>query len=263
MTKPRPASSLLFRPIAILAALLCFAFVELARAETLTVFAAASLKEALDQAARQHEAVSGDKIVVSYAASSALARQIERGAPADVFISADLEWMDYLAERKLIDPATRIKLLGNRLVLIAASSNRLQVDLEPGVSLAAALGQERLAMADPDSVPAGRYGKAALQALGAWSSVSGRLARAENVRAALAQVARGEAMLGIVYRTDALADQKVRIVAEFSSRLHPPIVYPAALTVAGRRPGAARLLAYLRSAAAGAIWKKHGFIVEQ
>jgi molybdate transport system substrate-binding protein len=258
MTSPKSASLLAKRLIAV-AALLLLALAQTARAETLTVFAAASLKEALDQAARQYATASGDRINVSYAASSALARQIERGAPADVFISADLEWMDYLAARKLVDPATRIALLGNRLVLIAAASSKLSVTLEPGVPLARLLGQERLAMADPDSVPAGKYGKAALEALGAWPSVSGRLVRAENVRAALAQVARGEALLGIVYRTDALAEPGVRIVAEFRAGLHAPIVYPAALTLSSKRAAAARLLAFLRTPATREIWTKHGF----
>jgi len=229
------------------------------RAETLTVFAAASLKEALDETARQYETASGDRVVISYAASSALARQIENGAPADLFISADLDWMNYLAERKLINPATRINLLANRLVMIAPADSRIVVELKPGFPLAGLLGTDRLAMADPDSVPAGKYGKAALEALGVWSSVSGRVARAENVRVCLLFVSRGEAPLGIVYRTDALAERRVKIVAEFASNLHPPIVYPAAVTAVAKGPSAAKLLQFLASPAMRGIWEKYGF----
>jgi molybdate transport system substrate-binding protein len=257
MTKPKPALALLKF---LMAAVTLVAFAQPACAEALIVFAAASLKEALDQATKLHEAASGDRVSVSYAASSALARQIERGAPADLFISADLEWMDFLAERKLIDPGSQIRLLGNRLVLVAAASSQINMELKPGVPIARMLGPERLAMADPDSVPAGRYGKAALEALGAWSSVSGKLVRAENVRAALAQVVRREALLGIVYRTDALAEPRVRIVAEFPAGLHSPVVYPAALVLSGKRQAAARLLAFLRSAPARTVWERHGFI---
>lgn len=258
MTESKPALILL-RRLTASALLLAVCFVQPAMAETLTVFAAASLKEALDKVARQFESESGDKVIVSYAASSALARQIERGAPADLFIPADLEWMAYAAARKLVDPATQVRLLGNRIVLIAAQSSNFSVDLKPGVQLSALLGTERLAMADPDTVPAGRYGKAALEALGVWSSVSGKLVRAENVRAALAQVARREALLGVVYRTDALSEPAVRVVAEFAAATHPAIVYPAALTTSGKRQAAARLLVFLRSPAARAVWVRHGF----
>jgi molybdate transport system substrate-binding protein len=179
----------------------------LARAETITVFAAASLGEALDAAARPFEAATGDKVAVSYAASSALARQVEAGAPASLFISADVDWIDYVEKRGLAVPGTRRDLHGNDLVLIAPAGSATSVKIAPGFDLAAALGDGRLALANPDSVPAGKYAKAALTALGAWQRVEGRIAPAENVRAALALVSRGEAPLGIVYRTDALAER--------------------------------------------------------
>jgi molybdate transport system substrate-binding protein len=228
-----------------------------ASAQHLTVFAAASLKGALDAVVRSYDP--SGKVVVSYAASSALAKQIENGAPADVFISADLDWMDYLQTRKLIDPGTRFNLLRNRLVLIAPAGSGVALEIRPGFALARALGDGRLAIADPDAVPAGIYGKAALQSLGVWAAVAGKLAPAANVRAALALVARAEAPLGIVYRTDAIADSNVRIVAEFPESSHPPIIYPAAAVAGGKIARARRFLAYLRSSAAQAIFARYGF----
>ena len=225
----------------------------------LTVFAAASLKEALDEQARQFEARTGDRVVVSYAASNALARQIEAGAPADLFISADLDWMDFLDQRKLLAPGTRVTLLGNTLVLIAPTTSNVTLKIGAGFGLASALGGGRLAMANPDSVPAGRYGRSALEALGVWSSVETRIARTENVRAALALVARGEAPLGIVYRTDALAEKGVRVVDTFPASTHPPILYPAAVVATGQAPAARSLLDYLHSPAVASIWEKYGF----
>ncbi len=224
-----------------------------------TVFAAASLQEALDELARHFEKSHGKKVVVSYAGSSMLARQIERGAPADLFISADPDWMDWLAARRRIRVETRSNLLTGRLVLIAPAGSAVKLDIAPGVPLAQALGSGRLAMADTDYVPAGKYGRAALEALGVWHSVAARVVRAENVRAALAFVARGEAPLGIVYHTDALAEPKVRIVAEFPQRLHPPIVYSAALVAGRNSPAAAELLRYLLSPEAREVWRRHGF----
>lgn len=224
----------------------------------ITVFAAASLKESLDAAAADYSQQSGDKVVVSYAASSALARQIENGAPADIFISADLAWMDYLAQRKLIAPASRKNLLKNELVLIAPVSSTTTLKIAPNFALAAQLGSDKLAMANPDSVPAGKYGKAALQALGVWSSVEQQVARAANVRAALVLVARAEAPFGIVYRTDALAEPKVRIVDVFPASSHPPVIYPLALTV-NAAPAAQKFADYLESADVAPIWKKFGF----
>lgn len=236
----------------------------LALAADITVFAAASLKEALDAVAADYQRASGDKVVVSYAASSALARQIENGAPADVFISADREWMDYLQQRRLIDPGSRRNLLGNRLVLIGPAAGGETLTIAPGFPLATKLGANRLAIANPDAVPAGKYGKAALQQLGVWSAVEPKLARAVNVRAALLLVARGEAPYGIVYRTDALAEPKVRIVGTFPDDSHAPIVYPAALVTDGARPpapAARRFAGYLQGAAALPVWKKYGFAV--
>jgi molybdate transport system substrate-binding protein len=187
-----------------------------------------------------------------------LAKQIEAGAPAGVFVSADPEWMDYLAQRGLIEAGSRRDLLGNRLVLIAPADSRVMLRLTPGAPLAAALGGGRLATGDPDAVPAGRYAREALIALGLWNKVSSRLVRAENVRAALEYVARGEAPLGIVYRTDALADKRVRIVDTFAADSHEPIIYPLALTVhAGA--AAARFATFLESPAARQIFARYGF----
>jgi len=237
----------------------------LASAADITVFAAASMKESLDEVAANYQRTSGDKVVVSYAASSALARQIENGAPADLFISADLEWMDYLQERKLIDVASRRTLLGNRLVLVGPASGNETLDIAPNFPLAEKLGDAKLAMANPDAVPAGKYGKAALEKLGVWSAVEPKVARAANVRAALLLVARGEAPYGIVYRTDALAEPKVRVVGTFPEGSHAPVVYPAALVATSAKPqpdaAARRFADYLHSAAAVPVWKKYGFAV--
>ena len=228
-------------------------------AETLTVFAAASLKNALDEIVKAHETRSGDKVTVSYAASSALGKQIEQGAPADIFISADLDWMDYLEKHNLIKPASRFNLLRNRLALVASSDSKANVKIAPGFPLAATLGRERLAMADPQSVPAGRYGKAALEKLGVWKDIQSRIAAAADVRAALRLVARGEAPFGIVYTTDAAVEPKVRIVDLFPESTHPPIVYPAALTAQSKSAPAEGFLRALRGPAARALFEKYGF----
>jgi molybdate transport system substrate-binding protein len=228
-----------------------------AQPRDLTVFAAASLKNALDEAAAKWTAGTAKKVRLSYAASSALARQIEAGAPADVFMSADLDWMDYLAGRNLLRPATRADLFGNRLVLIANRNLADSFRIAPGALLP--LGDSRLALANVEAVPAGKYAKAALQKLGLWESVAGRLAQAENVRAALLMVARGEARLGIVYRTDAAADDKVRILDAFPDGSHPPIVYPIAVTATSTNPDAEAFVLFLRSPAARAIFEKQGF----
>ncbi|HKU86391.1 MAG TPA: molybdate ABC transporter substrate-binding protein [Casimicrobiaceae bacterium] len=230
-----------------------------ALAADVLVFGAASLKEALDEQAKRFAESTGDKVTVSYAASSALARQIANGAPADLFISADLDWMDYLDERKLLRPNTRIELLRNALVLIAPAASGTKLAIRPGFPLAEALGRERLAMADPDIVPAGKYGRRALERLGVWSSVEQRVARAENVRAVLALVSRGEAPFGIVYATDARADKGARIVDTFPADSHPAIVYPAAIVAASASPAAKPLLDYLQSAAARPVWERYGF----
>jgi molybdate transport system substrate-binding protein len=225
------------------------------------VFAAASLKNALDAVNAQWQKDTGKKAVVSYAASSALARQIEQGAPAQMFISADLDWMDYLARKNLIKPETRSNLLGNRLVLIAPKGKGQPFKIGPGFDLARLLGEGRLAMANVEAVPAGKYGKAALEALGVWASVSDRIAQAENVRAALLLVARGEAPAGIVYQTDAAADPGVMILATFPEDSHPPIIYPIALTASATHPDAAGFLAYVRSAKARPLLEAQGFAV--
>jgi len=230
----------------------------MAAADTITVFAAASLKDALDENARAYEAKAGDRIVVSYAASPALAKQIVAGAPADLFISAELDWMDYLEQRRLIRTDTRQNLLRNRLVLIAPANSKVSVNIAPGFPLAGLLGDGRLAMANPDAVPAGKYGKASLEALGVWKDVQSKVAAAENVRAALVLVSRGEAPLGIVYRTDAAADPKVRVVGLFPENTHPPIIYPIAVTSAGK-PAAGAFLKWLSGPQARAIFEKHGF----
>lgn len=233
-------------------------FAPLTAAAQLTVFAAASLKEALDANSRGFERATGHRVALSYAASNALARQIENGAPAHLFVSADRDWMDYLDRRGLLVPGSRRDLLGNRLVLVAPAGSVAALAIRPGLDLASALGGGRLAMANPDSVPAGKYGRAALETLGAWAAVEKRLARTENVRAALALVSRGEAPLGIVYRTDALADPRVRIVDTFPESSHPSIVYPAA-QVRGADAAAGALLDYLAGPLARPIWEKHGF----
>ncbi len=227
-----------------------------AHAESLTVFAAASLKNALDEAV---SAWKGGPVVVAYGASSTLARQVENGAPAQVFISADLDWMDYLERKGLVRKDSRRNLTGNALALITMPERTQAVAIRPGFALAALLGNGRLAIADPQSVPAGKYAKAALEKLGVWASVAGRIAPAENVRAALALVARGEAPYGIVYASDANAEPRVRVAAIFEAGLHAPIVYPAALVAPARDPRAAGFLAYLATPAVGAIFRKHGF----
>jgi molybdate transport system substrate-binding protein len=233
-------------------------FAGVAAADTVTVFAAASLKDALDENVKTYQARASDRIVVSYAASSALAKQIEAGAPADLFISADLDWMDYLQQRRLIKTDTRRNLLTNRLVLIAPADSKVSVSIAPRFPLVGLLGKGRLAMANPDTVPAGKYGKAALEALGVWNDVRAKIASAENVRAALVLVSRGEAPLGIVYRTDAVADPRVKVVGTFPGNTHPPIVYPAALTISGEGSAEA-FLKWLIQAEARAIFEKHGF----
>jgi molybdate transport system substrate-binding protein len=228
-------------------------------ADTFTIFAAASLKNALDDVVKAHEAKNGDTVRVSYAASSALARQIENGAPADIFVSADLVWMDYLQKKDLIRTASRVDLLRNRIVLVAPAGNAISLKIAPGFALASALGKERLVMADPASVPAGRYGKAALEQLGVWKTVESKVAAAPDVRAALLLVARGEAPLGIVYGTDAAVESRVRIVDVFPETSHPPIVYPAALTAGSKSAAAAAFLGALGKGAARATFEKYGF----
>jgi molybdate transport system substrate-binding protein len=222
------------------------------------VFAAASLKDALDAINAAWSKESGKSAVISYAGSSVLAKQIEESAPADVFISADLNWMDYLAKRNLIKPDTRFNLLGNTLVLIAPKDSSLEAKIVPDFPLAALIGDGKLAMANTESVPAGKYGKAALTKLGIWDSVKDKIAQAENVRAALLLVSRGEAPLGIVYATDARIDIGVKVIGTFPDGSHPPIAYPVAAT-ADAKPEAARYLAFLRTSSAKGIFEAYGF----
>ncbi|MGH6993866.1 MAG: molybdate ABC transporter substrate-binding protein, partial [Caulobacteraceae bacterium] len=227
------------------------------------VFAAASLKDALDAADAAWTRQSGVPVRASYGASSTIARQIEEGAPADLYVSADVQWMDWAQKRGLILVRTRRDLLSNRLALIAPRASRVSLAIGKGMPIARALasvpgGDGRLAVAGPE-VPAGIYAKAALSALGVWPSVEGRLAPAENVRAALAYVALGEAPLGIVYRTDALSEPKVRIVGLFPEWTHPKILYPAAITAASHHPAAGRLLSFLEGREAAAIFARFGF----
>lgn len=230
--------------------------------ENVVVFAAASLKNALDEiAATWSKDTAKPAPKISYAASSALAKQIEQGAPADLFISADLDWMDYLAVKSLIKADTRFNLLGNKIVLIAPRDSKTTSVAIKGADLAKALAGGRLAMANVDSVPVGKYGKAALEKLGAWNDVKDHLAQAENVRAALLLVARGEAPLGIVYSTDAAAEPKVKIVASFPEESHAPIIYPAALTKDSKGADAKAFLDFLRSAKARTAFEKQGFTV--
>ena len=227
--------------------------------EQITVFAAASLKNALDDVDTAFTKASGIKVTASYEASSALARQIEQGAPADVFISADLRWMDYVSERKLIHPETRINLLGNKLVLIAPKDSKIdKVSIGPGFDLVKLAGDGRIAVADVKAVPAGLYAKAALEKLGSWAAAEPKLAQAENVRATLAFVARGETPVGIVYETDAKIEPKVKIVGVFPDDSYPSVTYPvAAITTA--KSAATRYLDFLRSSAAKAIFERYGF----
>lgn len=236
-------------------------------AEPVVIFAAASLKNALDEASALWTKESGKTARISYAGSNALAKQIEAGAPADLFISADEAWMDYADKAGAIRPGSRFDVLRNALVLIApAGANagadpRIALAPDLGTTLAKALACGKLAMANTEAVPAGKYGKAALEKLGGWDAVKGQVAQAENVRAALLLVARGEAPLGIVYATDAAADRSVQVVATFPTDSHPPIVYPAALTKDSKNADAGRFLAFLRSAPARAAFERQGFTV--
>jgi len=228
----------------------------------LTVFAAASLTDALNEINDAYTTNSGVPIRASYAASSALARQIEAGAKADVFFSADLDWVDYLQQRGLVDASTRQNMLGNRLVLIAPAGSKTAIKLAPNFPLAAAIGKSRLATGDPDSVPAGRYARSALTTLGVWGEVADRVVRADNVRVALAYVARGEAEFGIVYATDARLEKKVRIVDTFPANTHLPIVYPIVLTKTAAAE-AKGYKAFVAGAEAAKIFKKYGFTTPQ
>lgn len=234
-----------------------------AASEEVTVFAAASTTDVITQISR----LFGDRklgaVVTSFAASSTLAKQIENGAPADIFISADLEWMDYLEQKQRIEPATRANLLGNRLVLIAPAGSTIgAVILAPGFDLAGMIKEEHLAMGDPGHVPAGRYARTALERLGIWPGVADKVAASATVRAAMALVERGETPLGIVYATDAAISKKVKIVATFPRESHPPIVYPVAVVAGRQSEVTTRFISFLRSAEAKAVFEQAGFVVQ-
>ncbi len=247
----------------IFAALLCAASINVAQGAgiskpELLVFAAASLTNALEDLGKTYQAETGQAVKFSFAASSTLARQVEAGAKPDVFVAADSDWADYLQNRNLLKPETRVNLLGNRLVLIAPIDSPAQLKISPNFALSAALGKGRLSIGDPDSVPAGKYARSALTALGVWNSVTDKLVLGDTVRSTLAFVSRGEAPLGIVYETDAFIDKKVRIVDVFPTNSHPTIVYPIALTTAAR-DGAGNFILFLRSANSQAVFRKYGF----
>lgn len=241
----------------IIVTLLCTAFS--ARAETVNVFAAASMKTALDDVAKLWKTQSGKEIVATYGSSGTLAKQIAEAAPADIFISADLAWMDDVAKKNLIRPDSRKTLVGNTLVLVGATGTDLKIELAKDSNLAASLGSEKLAVGDVKSVPAGKYAKAALENLGLWASVEPNLVMQENVRSALALVARGEAKLGIVYGSDAVAESKVQVIADFPEASHAPIVYPIAVIAASTNPDAQSFLDFLFSKEAQLIFKANGF----
>ncbi len=230
-----------------------------AQDKSLTVFAAASMKNALDDIDAAYTAKTGVKIAASYGASPALAKQIEQGAPADIFASADTDWMDYAIGKKNINEPTRVNLLGNSIVLIAPKDSKIDnVLIGPGFDLAKLVGDGKIATADVKSVPVGKYAKASLEKLGAWTAAEPKFAMTENVRAALALVARGEAVLGIVYSTDAKVEPGVKIVGTFPADTHPPIIYPVAATTTAKAE-AAEYLAFLRSSSAKAMFEKYGF----
>jgi len=249
----------LFTIFSLFAALAGAPQVAAAQDQTLIVFAAASMKNALDDANTAFTKANGVKIVASYAASSALAKQIESGAPADVFVSADLQWMDYVAQKNLIKPDSRVNLLGNKLVLIAPLDSKLdKVAIGQGFDIAKLAGDGRIAVADVKAVPAGLYAKAALEKLGGWAAAEPKLAMAENVRATLSFVARGETPVGIVYETDAKVEPKVKIVGVFPDGSHPPVIYPVAATTSAKAD-AGKYLSYLRGSEAKGIFEKYGF----
>ncbi|WP_246178453.1 molybdate ABC transporter substrate-binding protein [Pandoraea horticolens] len=254
---PRKSGTILHRALGVAAVGASLLFAGHAAAQQ--VFAAASMKDALDDLSAAYTKETGKKPVLVYGASSTLARQIEKGAPADVFISADQDWMDYAQKHDLIDTGTRRNLLGNELVLIAPATTTGDIDLKSGADLDAKLGDGRLAMGDPAHVPAGLYGKAALEKLGIWAKVQGRVAAADNVRNALLLVARGEAPYGIVYKTDANAEKRVRIAGTFPADSHAPIVYPVAVTKQANRADADPFYKFLQTPTAQATFRRFGF----
>jgi molybdate transport system substrate-binding protein len=228
-------------------------------AAQVTVYAAASLVDALNEIAANYKTSSGDTVKLSFAASSTLARQIEQGAPAGLFISADEDWMNYLAQRKLIIDDTRVDILGNQLVLIVPKEHAKHLDIAPGFDLVGLLGSSRLSVGDPASVPAGKYAQEALTKLGLWGVAEPRLLRAESVRVALLYVERGEAAAGIVYATDAAASKAVAVAGVFPENSHAPVVYPMAVLKDGDSAATRAFSRYLRGAEAQAVFKRFGF----
>jgi molybdate transport system substrate-binding protein len=254
-----PKTSSIFAAFAAILAFAMLPHAAQAQDQSITVFAAASMKNALDDVDAAFTKKTDIKVVASYDASSALMKQIEGGAPADIFVSADLKWMDYGSQKKLIKDDTRVNLLGNTLVLIAGKDSAIgNVTIRPGFDLAKLAGDGRIATGDVKAVPVGIYAQAALQNLGIWASVEQKMAMAANVRAALILVARGEAPLGIVYATDAKVEPGVKVVGVFPEETHDPIIYPLAAT-ASAKPEATQYLAFLRSSAAKSIFESHGF----
>lgn len=250
------------RIVAAVAALVLGLSAATVRAEEVVVFAAASLTNALNEVGAAFAAQTGHTMKPSYAASSALAKQVEQGAPAHVFASADLKWMDYMAEKKLVDPDTRFNLLGNTLVLVAPTdSPTSKVEIAPKTDIAALVGTGHVATGNPDSVPVGLYFKQAMQRSGQWEAVRPKIASTDSVRAALAFVERGEVPYGVVYATDSAVSKKVKVVGVFPDTMHDPIVYPFALVAGKESPAAKALLDYIRSPAAKGVFVKHGFKV--
>jgi molybdate transport system substrate-binding protein len=253
----------LFRPapLAAVLAALCLATASARANDEITLFAAASMTDAMTEAAAAFTAAGGAPVRLAFGSSSTLAKQIEHGAPADLFLSADLKWMDYLTERELIAGDSRFNLAGNALVLVVPKDSSVRIELTPGADLLGALAGGKLAIGDPEHVPAGRYAKAALESLGLWQAVEHSTVFAGDVRAALAFVERAEAAAGIVYATDAKISQGVRSAATFPADSHAPIVYPVAI-VAGREQGMAQaFLDFIASDAGAEILRKHGFVV--
>lgn len=231
-------------------------------AEEPIVFAAASLKNALDDVAAAYEAKTGKSVAISYAGTSTLAKQIEQGAPADIFFSADMAWMDYAVEHKLVQADTRRTLLGNQIVLVVPKDSTAAIRIAPGMDLAGLLGPDgHLAMANVDAVPAGRYGKASLETLGVWKSVANHVVQSQNVRLALAFVARDEAQAGIVYATDAAVEPGVKVIGVFPADSHPPILYPVAMTASSTNPDARAFFDFLQSDAALPSYRQQGFTI--
>lgn len=247
--------------MAVVTAIILASSLQVQASYTVTVFAAASLTNAITDLGNIFARKKGGNVRHSFAASSALAKQIENGAPANIFISADEDWMNYLSEKRLIVPETRFNLLGNRLVIVAPADSNAKVDVKPGFPLAQLLGEGRLATGDPDYVPVGKYAKTALRKLGVWGDVQGKIAPADNARAALALVERGECALGIVYSTDAAISKRVKVVGTLPEDSHPPILYPAAIVSGEDTPAARGFLEFLNTPEAKAVLEKYGFTV--